>query len=293
LGQTFKQTAKAETPIGACSGLTLASYAVGRLAEVDGTAGGASDDIELTIPGSTTGIGLVFVGEPKVRTWATGTWKVRLNVPTGGENGFISWKALYVCRVSGTDIETMVSDAAVNTLLNSSGTFTETLSTTGSATSESYTSHLYWVYVFQNASGSEQTLTVRPSKNLLTPLADAEAPPVPGTHRRHIAVNRCAASSVANSEFARSMLESCGSQAWHFGYSMEEQYHAHSMNVTAQSIAASAARRAGLSNASVVGLNVGAASMVREILSAGSAVAGSAGGALAQRSHISSGARTA
>ena len=304
MGMVFKQLAgTAATALDACnaSDHDVAATAKKWGAEADGST--AATQYTLTVPGLSTGASSVVLlaqwesvasedNDPGLVTvWPAGDWVCRLNVSQA--NSSVFWDSVEICALhpDGATTTAIASKTGIAESLSSTGTYSETVGATHNTVIPPDSTILWSFYFGQSiASGAGQPFKVRSNKNLATPIG-VEAPRA--EFRPHIAASRCAASSVSNSEFARSMLEACGSQAWHFGYSMAEQYHAHSMNVTAQAIAAGAARRAGLANASVEDLNAGAASMVREILSAGAAVAGSAGGSSAQRSHISSGARTA
>jgi hypothetical protein len=108
-----------------------------------------------------------------------------------------------------------------------------------------------------------------------------------------MSINRMEASDAATSEFARSMLDACGTEAWRFGFAMSGRYRIHSMNVTAQAIAAAASGRATLADA---GFDAGAlmqAGASRGVQQAECVQAGSSSAGTVQRAHIESGERAA
>ena len=255
MGMVFKQLAgTAASYLSACNpeGHTVDSGTGKWGAQVDGST--AATQYSLSVP-ATGGTGAASVrllaqwesvaaagGDPGLLSvWPAGDWTCRLNVSQANANVF--WDSVQICALhpDGATTTQIASITGLAESLSSTGTYTEIVSTSSDVVVPQGSTVLWSYYFGQTISGGvPNTFKIRSNKNLATPIAP-EGPR--SEFRPHMTANRMQASRVARGEFARSMLQACGSQAWAFACAMPTRYHGFAMDVTARAVTQSHARR--------------------------------------------------
>jgi len=140
---------------------------------------------------------------------------------------------------------------------------------------------------FGTASVPVQAVSVASSAT--PPIREGDEP-IQSYFRPHMSANRMNASVIATGEFAKSMLDACGAQAWVFASSMPERYYAHAITATANALSQSQARRQRIARAAQQAVALeSAARMRRPQASHSFAQAGRLGGGAVERAKITSG----
>lgn len=134
-----------------------------KTATVGGSAGTASFQIDNSNNSAQWGLQHKLT-IPSGTSWNAGTWTVRLQVGSSGNNN-VKLIAVYICRVNSSNVSqaTIGSNTSVNTTITANSVIT--VNVTGSAQTPSANDYVNIVYVFENTIPTPSTLSFTVKSN--------------------------------------------------------------------------------------------------------------------------------
>jgi hypothetical protein len=141
---------------GACSGWQAADAYFQKTATVGGSAGTSTYTIQTS--NNSTQWGLQHkLTIPSGTTWNAGTWTVKLQVGSTGNNN-VTLSHVYICRVNSSNVsQATIGSATPGTTVSANSLITVNI--TGSAQTPSSGDYVNIVYVFANTVGTPSTLS--------------------------------------------------------------------------------------------------------------------------------------
>jgi len=155
--QTDSDRIQLDPPLNSnCSGWQQGNDTIQKTATVGGTAGTST----YTLSMDNNNVKWMFFSKltiPSGTTWNAGTWTVRLQVGSTGNND-VTLSHVYICRINNSNVsQATIGSATPNTTVSANSLITVNI--TGSAQTPSANDYVNVVYVFSNSVGTPSTLS--------------------------------------------------------------------------------------------------------------------------------------
>ena len=168
--QTDTDRIQTDPPLNSnCSGWQIGNDTIQKTATVGGTAGTSTYTVSMD-NNNTKWLFFSKLTIPSGTNWNAGTWTVRLQVGSTGNNN-VKLSAVYVCRVNSSNVSqaTIGSNTSVDTTVTANSVIS--VNVTGSSQTPSANDYVNIVYVFSNTVGtiSTQSFTVKSDQIINSP----------------------------------------------------------------------------------------------------------------------------
>jgi hypothetical protein len=168
--QTDTDRIQTEPPLNSnCSGWQRGDDTIQKTATVGGTAGTSTYTLSMD-NNNTKWLFFSKLTIPSGTNWNAGTWTVRLQVGSTGNNNVVLSR-VYICRINSSNVSqaTIGSNLSVDTTVTANSVISVNI--TGSAQTPSANDYVNVVYVFSNSVGtpSTQSFTVKSDQIINSP----------------------------------------------------------------------------------------------------------------------------